>query len=114
MGLFSDPVRSQAALWRGRVALGCFCPPQITKPRTLTVRRGSPVRPPSHLTKVATVPRLFRVIQKAIDARVVGLTALYRARGVPKSIAIDVSGMVADEESAYKIAPVVIPARQPR
>lgn len=61
------------------------------------------MRPPSHLTKVATVPRMFRVIQKAIDGRVVGLTALYGARGVPKSIAIDVSGMILDEESAYSI-----------
>jgi len=34
---------------------------------------------------------------------VVGLTALYGARGVPKSIAIDVSGMIIDEESAYTI-----------
>jgi hypothetical protein len=89
--------------YRVRVALGCFCPEEVRKPRTLTVRRGSPVRPPAHLKAVATVPRMFRIVQGAIDDRVAGLTVTYGGRGVPRSIAIDVSRQIADEESFYTI-----------
>jgi hypothetical protein len=89
--------------YRVRVGLGCFCPEDIRRPRTLTVRRGSPVRPPAHLKDVATVPRMFRVVQRAIDDGVAGLAVAYGRRGVPRSITIDVSRHIADEESYYTI-----------
>jgi hypothetical protein len=89
--------------YRVRVALGCFCPEEIRKPRTITVRGGIPVRPPSHLKEVATVPRMFRLIQRSIGRGVAGLDVTYGARGVPRTISIDVSRMIADEESSYSI-----------
>ncbi|MCW2958248.1 MAG: hypothetical protein JWP18_1051 [Solirubrobacterales bacterium] len=89
--------------YRVRVALGCFCPESIRRPRTITVLGGSPRRPPSHLKDVATVPRMFRLIQRSIDRGVAGLDVTYGARGVPRTITIDVSRMIADEESYYTI-----------
>jgi hypothetical protein len=89
--------------YRVRVARGCFCPPEFTRPRTITVRGGVPYRPPEHLKDVATVPRMFRRIQGAIDDGVAGLTVTYGARGVPQSITIDISRMIADEEAYYTI-----------
>ncbi len=89
--------------YRVRVALGCFCPEDIRKPRTITVRGGIPRNPPSHLKDMATVPRMFRKIQRAIDDGVAELRVTYGARGVPRKIAIDVSRMIADEESYYSI-----------
>ncbi len=89
--------------YRVRVALGCFCPEDIRKPRTITVRGGVPRSAPSHLKDVATVPRMFRVIQGAIDDGVAGLDVTYGPRGVPKAISVDVSRMIADEERFYVV-----------
>ena len=89
--------------YRVRIARGCFCPEEIRKPRTITVRRGVPVKPPAHLKDVATVPRMFQRIQGAIDDGVAGLTVTYGKRGVPRKITIDVSRLIADEESYYSI-----------
>jgi hypothetical protein len=81
----------------------CFCPPSFRGPATITVRNGAPLAPPAEFTEVATVPRLHTVIQKAINDRVERLDVTYDTRGVPLSISIDVSSMIADEETAYRI-----------
>ena len=86
-----------------RVALSCFCPEQIRRPRTLTVRGGAPVKPPSHLRAVASVTRMFQLIEGAIDDGVASLGVTYGAHGVPRSINIDTSRQIADEEEYYKI-----------
>ncbi|UTI64486.1 DUF6174 domain-containing protein [Paraconexibacter antarcticus] len=87
--------------YRMRVRISCFCAPET--PPTLRVRHGSPVHPPARYASVATVPRLFRTIQHAIDDKVAGLTVRYGVHGVPASIAIDPSRMIADEEAYYTI-----------
>ncbi|MDO8213875.1 DUF6174 domain-containing protein [Conexibacter sp. CPCC 206217] len=88
-----------ARSYRMRVRVSCFCPEGITRPRTIIVRRGRPVAPvPEHLRPYATVPRLFTTVQDAIDARVARLTAQYTSVGVPKTIFVDRSFMIADEE----------------
>lgn len=87
--------------YRMRVRISCFCAPD--SPPTLRVRHGSPVHPPARYASLATVPRLFRTIQHAIDDKVAGLTVRYGAHGVPSSISIDPSRMIADEESYYTI-----------
>jgi hypothetical protein len=89
--------------YRVRVALGCFCPRTYTMPRTIRVHRGAPVNPPPHLKDVATVPRMFKKIQGAIDGKVAAITVTYGPRGVPKSIAIDRDRRIADEEQYYTI-----------
>jgi hypothetical protein len=52
---------------------------------------------------VATVRRLFRTIQRAIDQQVARLQVTYGKRGVPSSISIDFDQRIADEESYYTI-----------
>jgi len=81
----------------------CFCAPAFRGPATLIVRDGMPLAPPAAFQDVATVPRLHAVVQKAITDRVERLDVAYDARGVPVSISIDVSSMLADEEIAYRI-----------
>jgi hypothetical protein len=84
--------------YRFRLQLGCFCAPDTTKPRRITVRKGKPVAPPRHLRPYATVPRLFAVIADAIDKRASGLTVKYGKTGMPRSIAVDYDDRAADEE----------------
>lgn len=86
-----------------RVALSCFCPEEIRKPRTIKVRGTVPVKPPSHLKAVASVGRMFKRIQAAIDQGVAAIGVSYGKYGVPKTITIDVSRAIADEESYYRI-----------
>ena len=80
----------------------CFCPPQ--KSRLVVVRRGVATRWPSGLKSVATVPRLFKRIQGAIDGGAAKISVTYGRRGVPREIAIDYLVYVADEESGYSIS----------
>src|SRR3954451_1840850 len=75
--------------YRFRGRLLCFCPQSYTTPRTLTVRDGRARRPPQNLKPIATVPRMFRVVQRAIDRQVAGLAVTYGATGLPRSISID-------------------------
>lgn len=81
----------------------CFCVPAFRGPATIIVRDGAPLAPPAEFADVATVPRLHAIVQTAIDDRVERLDVAYDARGVPLSISIDVSSMIADEEIAYRI-----------
>jgi hypothetical protein len=67
------------------------------------VRNGVPLAPPAAFQNVATVPRLHAVVQKAINDQVERLDVAYDTRGVPVSISVDVSSMIADEETAYRI-----------
>lgn len=84
------------------VQLSCFCPnrPDVK----MVVRGGRPAAgSPKYMQDVATVPRLFRKIQRAIDAKVASIRVSYAKRGFPKSIAIDVDRRIADEESYYTV-----------
>jgi hypothetical protein len=92
--------------YRFRVALHCFCPAKITAPRVIVVRRGRPQHVPSHLREAATVPRLLRIVQDAIDNRVAGLNVHYGSRGVPRSIGVDSRRQIADDEHEYVVDPL--------
>jgi hypothetical protein len=87
--------------YRFRVRNVCFCGPRFTRPAWVFVRDGRPVDPPKRVRDVATVPRLLRKVQTAIDERVDGLSVRYGARGVPRSIAIDYVKQLADEEDTF-------------
>jgi Family of unknown function (DUF6174) len=71
----------------------------------LDVARGSwrATRFASGYRSLATVPRLFKTIQGAIDEGVANLNVSYGRRGVPTSIYIDRSQLIADEEMGYEI-----------
>ncbi|MGB7161267.1 MAG: DUF6174 domain-containing protein [Tepidisphaeraceae bacterium] len=93
-----------AASYRMRVRVQCFCPQEITRPRMLIVRSGHPVGPiPAHLRPYATVPRLFARIQDAIDGSVAQLTTEYGRHGLPRTIYVDRSFAIADEERAVGV-----------
>lgn len=92
----------KVADYRIRVALSCFCPEDIRRPVTLTIRGGKPLKAPEHLRDVASVTRLFRTVQAAIDDKVAMLDVRYDTRrGFPRQVSIDRSRMIADEESYY-------------
>ncbi len=84
--------------YRFRQRLVCFCPVGRTKPRTLTVLRRRAVRPGKVHRRYATVPRLFRLIDRAIERRVSGLSVRYGKTGFPRRISIDYDDLAADEE----------------
>ena len=85
-----------------RLSVNCFCPP--TTDVKIVVRKGRPAPSTSkRLLDQATVPRLFRTIQLAIDRKVTKLVVKYGTRGVPRSIFIDGYERVADDEVGYVV-----------
>jgi hypothetical protein len=88
--------------YRYEIQVSCFCPP-ATKPNVFTVRKGAPAKYPSGYKSLASVPRLFKTIQGAIDDDVANLNVTYGKRGVPTSIYIDRSQQIADEEQGYTV-----------
>jgi hypothetical protein len=85
-----------------RIKLSCFCP--VRPYVKIVVRGGRPsAATPKDMRDVATVPRLFRTIQRAIDQKVARIQVTYGKRGVPSAISIDVDQRIADEESYYTI-----------
>jgi hypothetical protein len=87
--------------YRYQISVSCFCAP--SKGLVYVVRNGVPKVPAKGQKSIATVPRLFKTIQGAIDRKVANLDVTYGRRGVPKSIYIDSSQMIADEEVGYTI-----------
>lgn len=79
----------------------CFCP--TTGWHKVKVRNARPGRVASDVKEIATVPRLFSVIQKAIDKKAHKLTVTYGALGVPTKISIDSIKNVIDEEQYFEI-----------
>ena len=88
--------------YRYTVDVACFCAP--AKGVVYVVRDGVPRVPRGGERSLATVPRLFRRIQQAIDAKVANLDVTYGRRGVPRSISIDGAANIADDEVAYAIS----------
>ncbi len=86
----------------------CFCPPAYTRPRDVQVRDGKPISGGRKIREYATVPRIFDVIQNAIDEQAERLEVTYGPGGLPRSVYIDYSFMIADEElglSARRLKP---------
>jgi Family of unknown function (DUF6174) len=86
--------------YRFELTRRCFCPPASP---VLRVRHDRAVRPPADFRNVATVRRLFRHIQAAINDEVHVLQVRYGKRGVPRRIAIDGRELVADDEITYEV-----------
>ena len=75
----------------------------MTDPARIVVRDRRPVDPPRRLRKMATVTRLFRLVQGAIDDRVADLQVRYDERGVPRRIFVNSLLQLADEEETYVV-----------
>jgi len=89
----------------------CFCVPSFVGPATIVVRDDLPQATPAGFEDIAAVPRLHAIVQKAIDDRVERLGVAYDARGVPLSIAIDRSSMIADDEITYLVSDFTVDPR---
>jgi hypothetical protein len=87
--------------YRYTLSVSCFCPPNA---HLYVVRNGVPRKSAAGDRDLATVPRLFRLIQRNIDRGVADLTVTYAGRGVPRSIAVDGSRQIADDEVTYAIS----------
>jgi len=84
------------------VRRSCFCPGSGWI--RIKVRGSSPSKGSAKTAKdLATVPRLHRVIQSAIDGKSHELTVKYGARGVPTQISVNSIQYVADEEQYLSI-----------
>lgn len=95
--------RAAIASYRYRLRVGCFCPPESRGPVTITVRGRKPVRPPEGFADAATVPRLHRIVRRAIEDGAAQLDVRYDARGVPLQISVDSRRQLADEEQALTV-----------
>ena len=92
-----------------RVARTCFCPPESTRARDVKVRDGKPVSGAKKIRWYATVPRIFEVIQDAIDDDAEVIETSYGPGGFPRDVYIDYSFMIADEElglTARRLRPI--------
>ena len=70
-------------------------------PYKLTVRNGRPVNPPDEVRTVASVVRLHRRIQQAIDDGYADVDVTYGKRGLPRTVYLNVSDEIVDEEVRY-------------
>ena len=95
------------ASYRFTVSQSCFCGPrQVTA--TITVRAGKRSGATERLLAASSVPRLFALVDNAINADVAGLTVTYdKRRGYVRHVYIDRSAMIADEEVGYDVRGLV-------
>jgi hypothetical protein len=82
------------------VMRACFCP--YTGWVTIKVRNGVPSRRSQAAdAQLATVPRMFRQIQRLIDAKAHRLTVRYGARGLPVDVFSDPIQNAVDDEGGF-------------
>jgi hypothetical protein len=86
-----------------RLQLYCFCKSDSLRPRTFVVRKGKPRHPPKGWKKEATVPRLFKLVQEAIDHGVDGLQVEYRPNGALEQLSVDRYARAVDDEYQYTV-----------
>jgi len=87
--------------YRFEIERSCFCP--LRRPVVIFVRDDRPVRPPADFRSLATVRRLHRRVQGAIDDHVSDLSVRYDRHGMPRRIAIDGRAYIADDEVTYTV-----------
>jgi hypothetical protein len=93
---------AKIASYRYEARRTCFCP--TTGWHVVNVRRAVPSKHVhADVKDLATVPRLFRMVQRAIDANAHGLVVTYGAHGVPTKISVDTYANVIDEEQYVTI-----------
>jgi hypothetical protein len=86
---------------------GCFCIGEARGPVVIEVRNGQTTsitldgKPanPQYFEKYKTIPKLFNVIQDAINRKAYSLNVQYNSQfGYPTQISIDYNSQIADEE----------------
>jgi hypothetical protein len=86
-----------------RLRLGCYCTADTLRPRRFVVRGGKPRNPPKGWKNRATVPRLFKLVQDAIDNRSAEMYVEYRANGSLKVLSVDSIRLAQDDEYTYVV-----------
>ncbi|MBD2452360.1 hypothetical protein H6G76_35730 [Nostoc sp. FACHB-152] len=95
--------------YRYTLSNGCFCIPEARGPVIIEVRNGQatitsvatgqPVANPEFFAQYNTIPKLFNVIQDALNRQAYSLNINYSPRlGYPTQINIDYDSQIADEE----------------
>jgi hypothetical protein len=94
--------RAKIRSYRFEAKRTCFCP--TSGWHEVSVRGGVPsATTPSDVKQIATVPRLFLVIQQAIRRKAHELTVTYGSHGLPTQISIDSIANVVDEEQYFYV-----------
>lgn len=94
-----------------RFTRACFCPPDFRGPFFAEIVDGEVVSArfesgePADPTDVLTVEEVFNEIESAIDQNAEQVIVKYDTlNGMPTSVFIDISSMIADEEKSYDLA----------
>jgi hypothetical protein len=76
----------------------CFCPGELTRPATITVRNGVAIDAPEHLTAYSTIDKVLAAIEEAQKSKPDLIEVNYTADGWPSTFHVDPSAALADEE----------------
>lgn len=86
---------------RFRVSRSCFCRPEFTRAYDAYVRGGRPYAPVKYVRDIASVPRLFAVVQEAINGEGT-FEVSYGATGAPTRIDLDPIPTASNDESLVR------------
>ncbi len=101
--------RQNISSYKYTLSKSCFCTPEARGPVVILVRNGKTIsitsvatgKPanPEFFQNYNTIPKLFDVIQDAIDRKASSLNVQYNQKlGYPTQINIDYNSQIADEE----------------
>ena len=85
----------------------CFCPEEYTRSVTITVQNGVPIDSPEHLRAYDTVEKTLDVIGEALNSKADQVDMDFDVDGWPRSVFIDRSRAIADEEYGLAITDLV-------
>ena len=80
------------------VSKSCFCPVEYTRPVTITVRDGVAVDAPVHLSAYSTIDKVLDAVDAAHNSKPDVLEVDFTAEGWPRTLRVDPSAALADEE----------------
>ena len=119
----SDELREARALWQEQgitsyqfeLRYGCFCPPEVVRPVTITVINGvmtsmvyadsGTAAPPGLHSGRQTFEQIFAQVDTTISQKPVSLTVQYDPmRGFPATIVVDHSRQMADDEWQLRVS----------
>jgi transposase InsO family protein len=86
-----------------RLQLSCYCTSDSVQPRTYVVRDRKPRHPPKGFKDVATMWRVFKLVQNAIDDKPDGFYAEYYPNGALKLLQVDSIKEAVDDEYSWSL-----------
>jgi hypothetical protein len=86
-----------------RLQLFCYCTSDSVQPRTYVVRDRKPRHPPKGFKSVATMWRVFKLVQDAIDEKPDSLYVDYYPNGALKLLQVDRIREAVDDEYSWSL-----------